>query len=198
MHARRHRAVLALAIAAAASAVAATPLAIVAQEAAGPQPYRFTVEGYLSQMSLDSDASSRTGLGGFGVRAMFNRSTVAAAARSFFDRASAGAFWTYAKKSGVSFNHIGGEVDVALVPAPINGRFDPLISLGAGIFRASAPSGVSGAKLTSSDFAITPGAGIRIPFFSGIGARGDLRAPIVFGESTSVNFVAEGGIYVSF
>ena len=193
MHARRHRA-LGIAIAA---AVAAAPFTAAAQEA-GPQPYRFTVEGYLSQMSLDSDASSRTGLGGFGVRAMFNRSTVAAAARTFFDRASAGAFWTYAKKSGVSFNHIVGEVDVALLPAPINGLFDPLISVGAGVFRSSAPSGVSGAKLTSSDFAVTPGAGIRVPFFSGIGARGDLRMPIVFGASTSVNFVAEGGLFVSF
>lgn len=187
---------LVAALALAAASLVAPPAAV-AQDA-GPQPYRFTLEGYLSQMSLDSDASSRTGLGGFGVRAMFNRSDVAKAARTLFERASAGAFWTYAKKSGATYNHIGGEVDVPVVSAPINGLFDPFVGLGAGVFRASAPSGVRGTKLTSTDFALTPAAGIRIPFFSGIGARGDLRLPIVFGNSTSVNFAAEGGIYLSF
>lgn len=184
-------------VVAAAGLVLAAPIAVVAQDA-GPQPYRFTIEGYLSQMSLDSDASKRTGLGGFGARVMFNRSEVARAARTFFDRASAGAYWTYAKKGGTSFNHIGGEVDVSLLPTAINGVIDPFVSLGLGAFRASAPSGISGTKLTSTDLSLTPGAGIRIPFFSGIGARGDLRLPVVFGNSTSVNFVAEGGIYLSF
>ena len=75
---------------------------------------------------------------------------------------------------------------------------DPFVSVGLGVFHASAPSGRAGTKLTSNDFAFTPGAGVRIPFFSGIGARGDVRLPIVFGNSTSMNFAVEGGIYISF
>ena len=188
---------LAAAATLAVAAASSSPRALAAQEA-GPQPYRFTLEGYLSYLSLDSDAASRTGMGGFGLRAMFNRSDVARAARSLFDRASAGAFWSHGKKGDVSSAHIGGEVDVALLPAPANGVFDPFVSVGAGVFHTSVPSGRAGTKLTSNDFALTPAVGARIPFFSGIGARGDLRLPIVFGNSTSVNVAFEGGLYVSF
>jgi hypothetical protein len=166
-----------------------------AQEA---RPYRYTLEGYLSEMSLASDVSSRTGLGGFGVRAMFNRSDVARAARTVFDRASAGAFWTYAKKDGATFHHVGGEVDAVIVKRPVAGLFEPFLGLGVGVFRSSTPSSVAGAKLASSDFALTPGAGVRIPLVSTFGARGDLRLPIVFGSSTNANVVAEGGLYLRF
>jgi hypothetical protein len=147
---------------------------------------------------MDSDASSRTGMGGFGARAMFNRSDVARAARSLFDRASAGAFWTHSKKGDVSSDHVGGEVDVSLLQTPANGIFDPFVSLGAGIFHTSVPGPRGGTSITSNDFALTPAVGARIPFFSGIGARADLRLPIVFGNSTSMNIATEGGIYFSF
>ena len=193
MHARRHRTALGVAILA---AVAASPAA--AQEA-GPQPYRFTVEGYLANYSFDrGQGGDRASVGGYGVRVMFNRSTVAAAARTFFDRASAGAFATFtAEQDGVSTQHIGGQVDVALLPTPIaSGLLDPFVSVGAGVLRSSydAPN-----VPTSTDFAFTPAAGTRIRLFSGIGFRGDLRFPIVFSDGdTRAHFLAEGGVYVSF
>ena len=46
--------------------------------------------------------------------------------------------------------------------------------------------------------ALTPGAGFRVPFFSGIGARGDFRLITVFGQDTRINPALEGGIYLSF
>jgi hypothetical protein len=70
--------------------------------------------------------------------------------------------------------------------------------VGAGVLRSKAEP-ATGRSVTSSDFAVTPAVGTRIPFFSGIGFRGDLRSPIVFSDGdTRVHFLAEGGIYVSF
>lgn len=184
-------------VVAAALSAAAAPLA--AQDA-GPQPYRFTIEGYLANyFAYDrGPGGDRASIGGYGVRAMFNRSTVARAARSFFDRASAGAFATFTgKQDGVSTQHFGGEIDVALLPTPIaGGFFDPFVSLGAGALRSSysAPNVPS-----STDLSIIPAVGARVPLFSGIGFRGDLRTPFVFSDGdTRVHLLAEGGIYISF
>ena len=194
MLARRHRTALGIA-----AAVAAMPLTAAAQEA-GPQPYRFTVEGYLANYpGFDRGlGGDRAAVGGYGVRVMFNRSTVAAAARTFFDRASAGAFATFtAEQDGVSTQHIGGQVDVAILPTPIaSGLLDPFVSVGAGVLRQSydAPN-----VPNTTDFAITPAIGTRIPFFSGIGFRGDLRAPIQFSDGdTRIQPLIEGGLYISF
>ena len=173
---------------------AASPLA--AQDAGTPAS-RFSLEGYLANYWFDRGGSAdRASVGGYGVRLMFNRSTPARVARSFFDRASAGVFATLTtKQDGVSTQNLGGQIDVALFPSPVGGGYlDPFISLGAGILRSDADN--VGA---STDFAITPAAGTRIPFFSGIGFRGDLRTPIVFSDGdTRAHFLVEGGIYISF
>jgi hypothetical protein len=162
----------------------------------GVQPYRFTVEGYLANYWLDRGeaAGSRASVGGYGARVMFNRSTASAVARTFFQRASAGVYGTFTtKQNGVSTQNIGAQVDASLFPTAIaGGRLDPFLSLGAGGYR------IAGGPDNKTNFVLTPAAGTRIPFFSGIGFRGDLRAPIVFGTDTQVNFLAEGGVYVSF
>ncbi len=192
----------------AAAALLAAPLALLAPLAAGAQdtpagtqPYRFTAEGYLANYWLDTGTSDgRASVGGYGVRLMFNRSDPARAARAFFDRASVGAFATLTtEQDRASTQNLGVQLDVALLPTPIaGGRLDPFISLGAGVLRTTVDRDVGG-NLTSTDFAITPAAGTRIPFFSGIGFRGDLRSPIVFSDGdTRLHFLAEGGFYVSF
>ena len=173
---------------------AATPLA--AQDAGTPAA-RFTLGGYLANYWFDRGGSAdRASVGGYGVRLMFNRSTASRVARTFFDRASAGAFATLTtEQDGVSTQNIGGEVDVALFPTPIaSGRLDPFIGLAAGILRSDAD-----AVGSSTDFALTPSIGTRIPFFSGIGFRGDIRTPIVFSDGDArVHPLIEGGIYISF
>jgi hypothetical protein len=174
----------------------------IAQDAPlGVRPTRFTAEVYLAQYSLDNagEGTDRQGLGGFGGRLMFNRSTASEALRTFFTRASGGVFATYTTKEEFSTLHYGVQGDVALFPAPIaRGYLDPFISVGAGIFRTSSEFTGGEGNIVNSDFALTPAAGTRIPLFSGISFRGDLRAPIIFGESTTVNFVAEGGLSLSF
>jgi hypothetical protein len=186
---------LAAAVAAGLLAIGAAPAG--AQETpTGVQPYRFTVEGYLANYWLDRGeaAGSRASVGGYGARVMFNRSTASAVARTFFQRASAGVYGTFTtKQNGVSTQNIGGQVDASLFPTAIAaGRLDPFLSLGAGGYR------IAGGPDNKTNFVLTPAVGTRIPFFSGIGFRGDLRAPIVFGTDAQVNFLAEGGVYVSF
>jgi hypothetical protein len=167
----------------------------------GIRPTRFTAEVYLAQYSLDNAGADggRAGLGGFGGRLMFNRSAASDALRTFFTRASGGVFATYTTQDESSTLHYGVQGDVALFPAPVaRGFLDPFVSLGVGGFRSSANNPLGEGSVVNTDFAITPAAGTRVPLFSGISFRGDLRAPIIFGESTSVNFVAEGGLSLSF
>ncbi|MGZ8494121.1 MAG: hypothetical protein ACXWZS_18095 [Gemmatirosa sp.] len=167
----------------------------------GVQPYRFTVEGYLANYWLDRGGDlDRASVGGYGARVMFNRSTPAEVARTFFSRASVGAYATFTAEQDrvASTQNLGVQLDVPLFPTAIaSGRLDPFLSLGAGVMRIKTEQ--PGGDQTTTDFTIIPAAGTRIPFFSGIGFRGDLRAPIVFADgNTQLNFLAEGGIYVSF
>ena len=189
-------AVAALAVPAAAALAQDTPV--------GQRPFRFTVNGYLSAGRFDDNAvgTADKTLGGYGVRVMFNRSTPAATLRSFFNRASVGAFATFTSGQGAqnaSTQHVGVQADFGLFNAPIfRGTLDPFVSLGAGGLRTAFDGDRGTGRVSNTDFAFTPGIGTRVPLFSGIGFRGDLRAPIVFGNTTTVNPVAEGGIYLSF
>jgi hypothetical protein len=188
---------------AAAAAATAAMAATVAAPSAGAQdtraevrPYRFTVEPFLSQTWFDAGGrDGREGLGGFGVRVMFNRSDAAETVRSLLGRSTVGAFanFTTGQKGLGSTQHIGAELDVSLFPeARARGTLDPFVSLGAGVLRAS------GGGESESEFAVTPGVGTRISLLNGLGLRGDLRAPVVLGSDTRVNFTAEGGFFVSF
>lgn len=170
----------------------------------GVRPYRFTVEGLLAQSYLNDDlvGGDKNTFGGYGVRVLFNRSTPAAALRSFADRASVGAFLTASSGQGaldVSTLHFGVQADVSMLPRPaFRGTLDPFFSLGVGAFRTTFGPTTGTGDIKNTDLAVTPAIGTRLSLFSGIGFRGDLRAPIVFGNSTTVNGVAEGGIFLSF
>jgi hypothetical protein len=183
---------------AALAAGAAVPRAATAQDLpASDRPPRFTIGGYLSNAWYDRGGSlSRASIGGFGVRLMMNRSDPAQALRTFFDRASFGAFATFTTEQNAvaASQHIGAQVDVALLQRPAGGGFiDPHVSVGLGALREDLPNDDADVNL-----ALSPGAGVRIPFFSGIGARGDFRLMTVFGQDTRINPVLEGGIYISF
>lgn len=173
-----------------------------------PDPYnpsRFSVEPYLSQMWSKNDVSDEYDTaGGFGVRVMFGHSTASQALSTFFNRARAGAFVSYANNIGdaeASITHYGVQADFPLLAAPSSATtgffIDPFISLGAGLFHTSADA-PGGTNTTSNDFSLIPAVGIQLPITGAIKFRGDLRDAIVFGNSTTNNFIAEGGISIGF
>jgi len=188
-----------------ATLVTAAARGAAAQPRTGPGAgYRYTVEGYLAQYSLDDRiGTDKQALGAFGARVMFVRPDPDRASRSMVDRAVGGVFATFSPNQGtpaINTLHIGVETDIPFVARPIGGHLDPFFGFGIGAFRTSRPNALAGGpkRITRTDLAFTPALGTRIPFFSGIGARGDVRMPLVFGMSTTANFVAEGGLYVSF
>ena len=190
-------------------ALSAAPLAAArAQDVADPyNPSRFAVEGYLSHTLLESDANDdREGQGGFGVRVMFGQAQASRVVSTFFNRARVGGFFTYNGEQGeleLKSIHYGVQADFPLLAAPAEAtgplRFDPFLSLGAGIFNVSTPGTTTGTRNSSNDFAITPAAGVLVPITGEIKFRGDIRDAIVFGEgSTTNNFIFEGGISIGF
>jgi hypothetical protein len=196
MHARSFSLRAATALAA---TLVAAPLSIAhAQDQSNMNgaPSRFMLEGYLAQYSVDV-GDDRTGIGGVGARLMFGRGGATNVLSTFFQRARAGVFVTYTgEQKDIQTLHYGVEGDFPLFAAP-RGWLDPVISVGLGGFRTSVD--VIGEDNSSTDFALTPGAGTRIPITGSIAFRGDLRDVIVFGpDNTSNNWVAEGGISIGF
>lgn len=189
-------------------ALAVAPAAAAAQDVADPyNPSRFVIEPYLSHMFLETDANSdRESQGGFGVRVMFGQAQASRAVSTFFNRARVGGYATYNAEQGdqeLKSIHYGVQADFPLLAAPADAtgplRFDPFLSLGAGILNASVPSGTSGTRVSSNDFTLTPAAGVQVPITGEIKFRGDIRDVVLFGEGrTSNNFVFEGGISIGF
>jgi hypothetical protein len=188
-----------------AAGLAGTAATAAAQDTGvGVRPYRFTLQGYLVQSRFDGAAvpGNASTLGGFGARLMFNRSTPAATLRSFVERGTIGAFASYTGEQGsanASTLHYGAQGDVALFAAPVfRGVLDPFVSVGAGALRTSHDDARVRGRVVSTDFALTPGIGTRLQLVRGFGFRGDLRLPLVFGNSFTANPTAEGGVYLSF
>jgi hypothetical protein len=170
----------------------------------GVRPYRFTVEGFLAQSYLNDElvGGDKNTFGGYGVRVLFNRSTPANALRTVADRASVGGFLSASSGQGaldVATLHYGVQADVSILPrAAFRGTLDPFVSLGVGAFRTTFGPRSGSGDIKNTDLAVTPAIGTRLSLLQGFGLRGDLRAPIVFGNSTTVNAVAEGGVFISF
>ena len=180
----------------AAALLLAAPLgAAHAQSESSDSPSRFALEGYLAQYSFDT-GDDRTGVGGVGVRLMFGHSDATSLLATFFQRARGGVFLTYTgEQKDVQTLHFGAEADFPLFAGrPM--RLDPFVSLGAGIFRTSIDQ--LDEDNSTSDFALTPAIGTLFPITGSIAFRGDIRDVIIFGDNTTNNWVAEGGISIGF
>jgi len=165
-----------------------------------------TVEAYAARYALDDRVgTNKQNLDGFGLRLMYERRDPARPATTFLDRARGGAFATYTTKQGspnLSTLHLGLQTDLSFLQRPLGGVLDPFFSFGIGIFRSSRENLVTttraGKRIVESSFSFIPGLGTRIGLVDRFGARVDLRAPFLFGTSSTANFVGEGGLYVSF
>ena len=165
-----------------------------------------TIEAYAARYALDDRVgTNKQNLDGFGLRLMYERRDPARPATNFLDRARGGAFATYTTKQGspnLSTLHLGLQTDLSFLQRPLGGVLDPFFSFGIGIFRSSRENLVTttrvGKRIVESSFSFIPGLGTRIGIVDRFGARVDLRAPLLFGTSSTANFVGEGGLYVSF
>ena len=170
---------------------------------------RTVVEGYVGQARLESGLlGDDARLTGGGARllvplAAFDATTEHPLAR----RLAVGGFVssTSADDDRVSARHVGLQADLSLTDRWIAGRFEPLVSLGVGTFRArrTAGEGLTGAPscvrppldatvaclaaratpatpVRRSAPAITPGIGTRIALLPGLALRADLRDVIVY------------------
>lgn len=167
---------LALAALTAALAAGSAPRAG-AQENFGPHRTLLMIGGYATTLMLDgAEGQDRTrGLGG-GARLMMNLAPFSGPGNSLLDRMVLGGFVSSSGGDGISVLHSGAEMDLHPVHNPLGGRFDPFVLVGAGRFRTR----VEGAR-AEADFALSPGAGVRVPLTGLFELRADARDVIVFG-----------------
>jgi hypothetical protein len=105
------------------------------------------------------------------------------------DKLVLGGFVSYGSGDDLSVLHSGAELDLYFVHNPLGGFLDPFVQLGAGRFRIDADGAGSGLRTgREANFALSPGAGVRIARRGLVELRADARDVIVFGS----NLVREG------
>jgi hypothetical protein len=162
-----------------------------------------TFEAFYSHYRL-AGRDRRIGADGLGGRLLWQpMSALGMDSTRLAARTSLGAFAVYtpAQRLGFSTLHVGAEADVRPLGAPLFGRVDPILSLGAGAFRtrvddasAAAATRFPLAARTSTNLALTPGFGARVGLLSRIGLRADVRDVITFRDATRHNVEVAAGL----
>ena len=210
-------------------ACAALPLAFMLS----PAPLRaqsttrraVVVEGFLSRARLDpSVGGSRTEVQGIGGRVLAALAPLPGdESRGLARRLAVGVFANYAPHDDGRFAaaHFGAVADMRLLAAPIGGRLDPLLSLGAGAFRtrrvvggerdftfdclrpidlapdplpATCISGNPARTRVTSDFALSPAVALRVWVLPGMALRVDARDVVVYRGAPRHNFELATGV----
>lgn len=155
----------------------------------GPQR-RFIMPGiYGSGLMLDrGDNVDRQLQGGVGGRLMINLAPLSGPGRNLLDFTTVGGFVSFlSERDGVSARHYGAEVDVHFTDVPIGKLLDPFVLVGVGVLRTQ-----------ETDFALSPGGGVRIPLPGIFELRADARDVIVFGSRTTHNPEFTAGLNLRF
>ena len=189
---------------------AVAPDPALAQQAMRTDSWRATtrsVEGLYTQYRFDTDVGSRVDVDGFGGRLMWSPAP-ATRFGGLAARSSVGLFAAYApRQDGLNFSalHVGGQADVRPLAAPIFGRLDPVLSLGAGAFRTNVDATGAGAAVrvpladrSNTTFALSPGVGARFDLGRGLALRGDVADVITFRGDTRHNVAVGAGLSLSF
>ena len=119
-------------------------------------------------------------------------------------RAAVGAFAVYTPEQDLGFKtwHVGTQADLRLLPAPVFGRLDPLVSLGAGALRTNVrgtPAGDAAiVERTNTSFALTPAIGARLAILPRAGLRADVQDLMAFRGGVTHNPTLSAGLSVSF
>ena len=186
----------------------ALPIPLDAQSAL---PRGTVVEAYLARAVLDpAVAGDRARVEGIGARVLIPLPSLTdRALPGLLSRSSVGAFLTSIpeRERGVEARHFGVQADVRPAAAPLAGRIEPLLSLGAGSFSGriasstrtlpaplclelhDAPVALAAqpclralpgrGELVRNLFALSPAAGVRLGVLPGLAVRAEVRDVIV-------------------
>lgn len=212
---RSHGLMAAVALLLALAALLATPTPLAAQSWLGRStlPPGTTLEGYVARATLDPavvGTRGRVAGAGAGARLLLPLQSLTRSAPDVLARRmSVGAFVTAVPATGdeVEARHYGLQADLRLVDAAVDGRIEPLVSLGVGTFRSRRLSDgpdVGPVCLTVTDVpaaalspacmhrptgeraaggsypAVSPAVGLRLALLPGLALRADVRDAIVY------------------
>lgn len=188
-----------------AALIASAAPAMARAQALGPQRQFLSLEPYYSRMQLDGGSgSSRVGANGYGGRLWINMAPFSGPNPNILDHMGLALFATWLPDQasrGATLLHYGLEDDIFFVNRPLGGVIDPFISVAGGAFRTK--SSASGDAMTR--FALTPGAGIRIPLANRFQIRGDAKDVLLFGipdgsggKRTTSNYEFTGALGITF
>lgn len=186
-----------------AAAIASASPARAGAQALGPQRQFLSLEPYYARMMFDAGSgSSRVGANGYGGRLWINMAPFSGPDPNLLGHMGLALFATYVPDQasrGASFVHYGLEDDIFFVNRPLGGVIDPFISVAGGAFRTK----VFATGDATTKFALTPGAGIRIPLANRLQLRVDAHDVLLFGvpdgsggnrTTSNYEFTAAAGI----
>jgi hypothetical protein len=175
-----------LALAALATAlVVGSPPRAQAQEDFGPHRTLLMIGGYGTALMIDAgENQDRADLLGGGGRLMINLAPFSGPGNSLLDFMVIGGFVSFGSGDDVSVLHSGAELDLHFVHNPLGGFLDPFVLAGAGRFRTRVEGAGTGGLQAGEEanFALSPGAGVRIPLTGLFELRADGRDVIIFGS----------------
>lgn len=206
---------------------ASTPMAAAGQAAqrwndawTGPRP---ALEAFYTRVGFEGARLAGSGTvraGGFGARVMWPLASIGDGGVSWLARHTAvGLFGVYTPEQNVRFaaGQFGAAVDLTPFAAPLAGRVEPFVSLGAGALRttmhtvvvrpAPRPGVHGGAALapvaerstTSTNVLLVPSVGARVHLRPGVAIQGDLRNLVTFGDAARRHYPAFGtGLRLTF
>lgn len=158
------------------------PLAGIQAQNLGPFRQFLAIEPYYARTDLDAGPGvDRVGVNGYGGRLWVNLAPFAGPHRTLISKGALAFFATYTPESAgrnAKVWHYGVQHDAFLLHRPFGSVIDPFLSVGAGAFR------VSSGGTSSTDFALSPGGGIRIPIPNRLQLRFDARDAMIFGSRT--------------
>lgn len=203
-------------------AIVLSPSPLLAQATTRPA---FVVEGFVSRARLDpAVGGSRTEVQGIGGRVLAALAPLPGEqAGGLAQRLAVGAFANWAPHDDGRFAvaQYGAVADLHLLGAPMAGRLDPLLSLGAGAFRtrseaggardftldcvravdfapdplpATCAAGDPSRRRVTNDFALSPAAALRIWMVPGMAVRLEARDVVVYRGAPRHNLELATGV----
>ena len=164
--------------------------------------------GY-TQLRFDVARGTPLRAEGVGGRLMWNLAGVTGREGGLAARTGVGLFATFAPQqrfggpARVSTTTAGAAADVRPLAAPLFGRVDPFLSLGAGALRTSRSAGLSPSPSplmgdARTSFTLTPGVGTTLQLGRQLALQGEVRDFVTFRDAARHNVALGAGLRLAF